>query len=819
MSCGVLDRSLTTISIQAPVVVLATDGSLADILVPNKLEQCRKVWEYDGAIVLGMVGNPIFRLVSTATAGAGNTTFEGVALSVVQTQDTNTQTTTESGCNQKHTIHTHGTHGDTKNITCILLTEDKHTELFFTVPMDPCQIHKTSTTYKTNTDHSSKLTHYSEYIETDYTSSKTADSSTMQVSTTPGPKMPSTTDHVLISVVVSVSVVSLVVLSIAVLIWKVCAARLNTGDERANDDAHIWTIPPGGTLPGLLRSASLPACSSKMASDDVASCRSLPAILQSIESTYCEIPDDIAAAHRPLPGLPHSSWKIPDNTLSGMLRSASLPTVTCTPGGNVDDAASCRSLPAVLLSNEPTYSEIPDDIATALRSLPAQPHTYSEIPDDEESRPMLFYADAAAFSLHVTSSVRHLSGRSIVTYGSTEQTKAQSSNLYRNAPEGHGMGAKRQPRTALVSRPADQRLRTYVNATDEILFRGQNVTEAQITFHTSPDSHWPCKISGEGASITPRRAFLPLVTLPNTYWPWEIPGTRDTPCQSSLPFVELPNTYWPWEIPGEETRNTPRRASLSPATLPNTYGPWEIPGEGTCNTPRHASLSPTTLPNTYWPWEIPGEGTSIPPRRASLPLVTLPNTYWPWEIPGTRDTPCRPSLPLVELPNTYWPWEIPGEETRNTPRRASLSPATLPNTYWPWEIPGTRDTPCRPSLPLVELPNTYWPWEIQGEGTRNTPQRASLSLATLPNTYWPWEVPGEGNRNTPQRASLPLVTLPNTYWPWDIPGEGISIPPRRTSLPLVELPNTYWPWQNPGEGNLNTPQRASLPLVTLPNTY
>ncbi|CAH1242861.1 ADGRA3 [Branchiostoma lanceolatum] len=656
MSCGVLDRSLTTISIQAPVVVLATDGSLADILVPNKLEQCKKVWEYDGGIVLGMVGNPIFRLVSTATAGTGNTTFEGVALSVVQTQDTNTQATTESGCNRKHTTHTHDTHDNTKNITCILLTEDKHTELFFTVPQDPSQIHTTSTTYKTDTDHSSRLTHYSEYIETNYTSAEPTDNSTLQVNTTPGPKVPPTTDHVLISVVVS-AVVSLVVF-LVVLIWKVCAVRLNSEDERAIDDAHIWTIPPGVTLPGLLRSASLPTCSSTMASDDVASCRSLPAILQSIEATYCEIPDDMAAAQRPLPGLPHSSWKIPDDTLSGMVRSASLPAVTCTRGGDADDAASCRSLPAVLLSNDPTYSEIPDDIATALRSLPAQPHTYSEIPDDEESGPMLFYADAAAFSLRVikkTSSDRHRSGRSIVTYGSTEQTKAQSSNLYRNASEGHGMGANRQPRTALVFRPADQRLRTYVNTTDEILSRGQNVTEAQITFHTSPDSHWPCKISGEGASITPRRASLPLVTLPNTYWPWEIPGTRDTPCRQSLPLVELPNTYWPWEIPGEGKRNTPRRASLSPATLPNTYCPWEIPGEGTRNTPRRASLSPATLPNTYWPWEIPGEGTRNTPRRASLSPATLPNTYWPWEIPGegTSIPPRRASLPLVTLPNTY----------------------------------------------------------------------------------------------------------------------------------------------------------------------
>ncbi|KAI8510886.1 hypothetical protein Bbelb_118020 [Branchiostoma belcheri] len=120
----------------------------------------------------------------------------------------------------------------------------------------------------------------------------------------------------------------------------------------------------------------------------------------------------------------------------------------------------------------------------------------------------------------------------------------------------------------------------------------------------------------------------------------------------------------------EGTRNTARRASLPTVTLPNTYWPWEIPGEGTRNTARRASLPTVTLPNTYWPWEIPGEGTRIPGERtrntaqpASLPTVTLPNTYWPWEIPGegTRNTP----------------WEIPGEGTRNTAQPASLPIATL----------------------------------------------------------------------------------------------------------------------------------------------
>ncbi|CAH1241213.1 LRIG3 [Branchiostoma lanceolatum] len=629
-SCGALDSSLTTISVQTPVVVLATDGSLTDALVPNTLEQCRQVWEYHGGIAVALVEHSIFRLVSMAT---GNAAFEGVAITFVKSQGTDTLTTTESEHSQKHVTHANTTLDNTKNISCVLVTKDEYTKLFFTVPPVQRQTHTTATTYRADTVLPSTIIHN--------TPSEQGDNSTLQVGTTPGPKVRPSTDHVLISVVVSAGV-SLVVSLIVVLVWKLCAARSNAGDGRASDDAHIWTIPPGVAFPGLLRSASLPVCSTKVASDDAASCRSLPAVIHSIEPTYCEIPDDVAAAHRPLPGLPQ--WEIPDDGISSVARSSSLPAVTCTRGGAEDDLASCRSLPAVLLPIEPTYSQIPDHLAIAQRPLPALPrthwetpdneaaarrpimparqHTYSEIPDDE-SGPMPFYADAAEFSLHVvtnrrpnrrafrdntTTTCSRQSGRSFAPYGSADPTKAQSNNFYRKAPEVQGLRARRNLRTALASRAADQGVRTYVNVTDAILSRGQNVTEAHIAFLTYPDAHLPWEIPGEGTRNTSRRTSLPHVTLPNTYWPWEIPGegTRNTPRRTSLPHVTLPNTYWPWEIPGEGTRNTPRRTSLPHVTLPNTYWPWEIPGEGTRNTSRRTSLPHVTLPNTYWPWDIPG---------------------------------------------------------------------------------------------------------------------------------------------------------------------------------------------------------------------
>ncbi|KAI8490337.1 hypothetical protein Bbelb_320750 [Branchiostoma belcheri] len=663
-ACDISDRSLSMISIQTPVVVLATNDSLTDKLETNTIEQCR---------------------------------------------------------------------------------QDEHTTLFFTTSQNQRQT--TATTYKTNTDDSIGLTHYTEHTGKDYTSSEMVGTSTLQETTTPGPEVPPASDHVLISVAVVSAVVGLVLSSLVVLVLKLCSTRMSEDDDIASDDAHVWTIPPGVTFPGLLRSASLPARSGKMASDDAVSCRSLPAVLHSIEPIYSEVPDDVACAQRPLPSLPHDDV---------MVRSASLPSRTRAPGGAPDDAASCRSLPAVLQSIEPTYSEIPDHMAAAQRPLPALPrtsrempehgaaaqrplpvlhHTYSEIPDDDESGPMPFYADPVGFSLHVvrnrgqnrrafrdvtSTSNRHLSGRSMATYGSDEQTEAQGNNVYRMAIDVQGIRARRNLRVGLVSQAADESLRTYVNVTDAILSRGQEVTEAHIAFLTSPgaSSSGPWEISGGGTRITPRRVSLPLVTLPNT--------------------------YWPWEIPEDGTHFTRRRVSLPTVTLPDTYWPWEIPGDGTHFTRQHVSLPTVILPNTYWPWEIPEDGTHFTRRRVPLPTVTLPNTYWPWEIPGegTRNTPQRASLPTVTLPYSYWPWEIPGEETRNTPRRASL--------------------------PTVTLPDTYWPWEIPEDGTHFTRRRVSLSTVTLPNTYWPWEIPGEGTHTTAQRASLPTVILPNTYWPSEI---------------------------------------------------
>ncbi|KAI8510166.1 hypothetical protein Bbelb_125940 [Branchiostoma belcheri] len=480
-TCRALDLSRSTSSIRAPVVVLATHGdSLTDKLDTKTLEQCRQVWEYDGGIAVGLMGDLVFRLVSLST---GNATFEGVGMSFVQTQDTNTFTTT---------AHTNG--NNAKNITCILINKVEHRELFFTTIHDQPQSHTTSPTYTTDTDHSINLTHYSEYTDKDHTSSEQRHNTTLQDGTTTcAPvhvseqiEVPPAIDHVLISVVVSV-VVGLAVSSLVVLVWKTCLVR-TTEDDRPICNAQVWTIPRGVAFPGLLRSASLPAGSSRTASHGVVSCKSWPTLLLSMELSSDDISlisSDRTIARRPLPRLPHVYWEIPDDAISvsGLVRSASLPALS-TSAVAPDDAASCRSLPAVLPSIEPTYSEIPDHMAAAQRPLPALPracwelpaaqgplplpeHTYSEIPDDKERGPVPFYDDTAWFLPHAVANrgrvFRDVKTSTSSTYGSDVESKAPCKYVYTKTPEVQGVRACRK---------------------------------------------WPLEIPGNGSRMTPRRVSL-----------------------------------------------------------------------------------------------------------------------------------------------------------------------------------------------------------------------------------------------------------------------------------------------------------------------
>eukprot|EP00058_Branchiostoma_floridae_P020463 XP_002605953.1 hypothetical protein BRAFLDRAFT_92219 [Branchiostoma floridae] len=865
---------------RSAVVVIATDGSPVDGL--DMLGQCRQVWGYGTGITVPLVGNSVFHLVST------------------NTQDTPNRASVALVSRPKHTTQTNATHDATLNVSCILVSKDKHTELLFSAPRVPIQPHTTSTANKFQTDLADGLTSLSSATDALYSASSGASDQSLA---------PPVQDKMLVHVPMSLVGPAVVVLILS----SAIAYRARKIKVQHKSDTR-----PSAAFPALRRSASLPVVTrytNRTVEEDTASCKSLPAVLLSNDPSYSEIPDNVAAAQRPLPAIPQIYSVIPD-------------------------AAAADEQPL---------------------DLSAQPHT---IPDDDGMGHIPFYAASADISdtaygvgsegNQVFCSRHSIAVRKTAVYNSVIDTRDHHTSLYGKAPNidpqqsKQAQGLKRilsipryftvpkalLPREIPGKGPHDTTRRASLPLTPQNTFwpceiprKGSRNTQRRVSLPlTLPNTYWPCEVTGEGgtgsnnqhASLTnppnswpcalpskgtinmPRHASLS--ELPNTYWPWEFReketvthhGVRPSPSRCltptghgrsqrrkpvthqgvspfpSSPYItltghgrsqirkpvthqvvspfpllhyltltghgrsqrrdpvthqgvspfplSLPNTYWPWEIPEKETV-THQGVSPFPLTLPNTYWPWEIPEKETRNTPRlketrntprRESLPPVTIPNTYWPWEIPENETRNTTRRTSLPIVSLPNTYWPWEISekGTYDTTQRASL--SKLPNTYWPWEIPVKETRSTPRRAPL-PLTLPNTYWPWEITEkeTLNTTRRKSLPIATLPNTYWPWEIPVKGTRNTLKRESLSLVTPPNTYWPWEISEKETRNTPRRESLPIVTLPNTYWPWEIT-ENSRDTPRRASL--SELPNTYWPWEILGEGTSDKSQRASLSI-------
>eukprot|EP00058_Branchiostoma_floridae_P020003 XP_002605493.1 hypothetical protein BRAFLDRAFT_92914 [Branchiostoma floridae] len=492
---------------------------------------------------------------------------------------------------------------------------------------------------------------------------------------------------------------------------------------------------------GRARSASLPVIS--RVPHRKVSRRSLPSSLSMIENIYDEILDEaISAACRPLPALPHTYWGIPDDDITAVAMSTSLPAITNPTKKVLNESVSCRSLPALLRSIEPTYGDIPDD-------------------DDDR---LLFYAAATdltlpfvaqtgeMYSTHHNSVTTYLQPHKTLpvghvgVYGRGTVDNSHRVTLYGNVEEdGQRSGARgTKGNMASVSSREGQATRPYMNA--------RNVQE--MYYHGRPNSD---EVSQSEVSL--------LGTLPNTYWPWRIPtnGQLDRSRPVSL-IITPPNTYWPWEIRGGRSQGRPRRASLpsAPTLL--------------CETSEQRTMSSVpTLPNTYWPWEIPTNG-QLDRSRPVPPMVTLTNTYWPWEIKGAS-SPGR--LRRASLPSSSLVCET-------SESAVSSLPSTLPNTYWPWEIPtnGQLDR-SRPVPPMLTPTNTYWPWEIRGTSSPGRLRRSSLPSSSLvcetseqsagpslpsalPNTYWPWEIPTNGQLDR-LRPVPPMATLPNTYWPWEIP--------------------------------------------------
>eukprot|EP00058_Branchiostoma_floridae_P020637 XP_002606127.1 hypothetical protein BRAFLDRAFT_88038 [Branchiostoma floridae] len=178
-----------------------------------------------------------------------------------------------------------------------------------------------------------------------------------------------------------VLLVMLCILFLSLFVCFVYAKRRpnNHGTEAISSD-HTRAVP-NVSLPGMVRSGSLPDLrrTHREVPVDAVSRRSLPADLHSIEPTYSEIPDHVAAAQRPLPETPHTYWQIQDHLASAQrplppipctydeipddfvdqIRRHSLPAISQT--DEVVNNTSCMSESAALHSSESTYCYISDD--------------------------------------------------------------------------------------------------------------------------------------------------------------------------------------------------------------------------------------------------------------------------------------------------------------------------------------------------------------------------------------------------------------------------------------------------------------------------
>eukprot|EP00058_Branchiostoma_floridae_P012212 XP_002597700.1 hypothetical protein BRAFLDRAFT_77396 [Branchiostoma floridae] len=411
-----------------------------------------------------------------------------------------------------------------------------------------------------------------------------------------------------------------------------------------------------------------------------------------------------------------------------------------------DDTFSSRPLPANL---QHTYHDIPDNIAAAQRSLPALPHTYYEIPDNKAvaQRPLPALPHTYE-GMHDSSTA----GRPLST----------PSHAYQEIPD-HAVSSR--PGRVVSDTRLTESCRSlpaalyFVEATDRSVSEHCHVTvsESRAVANGVPGKarhNWfsvysPWEVPENGQRNIVRRRSLP--TLPNTYWPWSMPGeeSQATGCQEPLVSI-LPNTYWPWEIPAKGNQNVERRRSLP--IIANKYSPRPSSWEERQNV----CQEPSVLSNTHVPLEV--EVKSVPNfnRRRSLPTLPNSNTYLPVLSGEGSQTSVslHPSLPT--LPNTYWPWEIPEKGTYTKWR--SFEP-TLPiaNTYLPvLSVEGYQTSvSLRPSIPT--LPNTYWQWEIPEKGTYTKRQSFEPTLP-IANTYWPWQTTGEGPQTSKsRRSSIPTL--------------------------------------------------------------
>ncbi|KAI8513790.1 hypothetical protein Bbelb_081140 [Branchiostoma belcheri] len=430
---------------------------------PKALEKIR-IFE------LGLRGNGL----SCLELGVSRGGKAGIVIMVVNEEDRAVVSSTDQRGSPNNATH----------ITCILLSKQKPSPLIFDIPPvqkkthGKCPVRNTSIDLDLTSTPRSRPSTEENGLQTpwDHTTKSlmsTQPASTVQ--TTPDQHLSAPNlKSILIPIFSSVAGILFSTLLIGVLMKK-CQPKCQNWCLRANIDhgGENEGLQQCAVLSGLPRSVSLPVLSSPddVIPDDAASCRSLPAALTSIQVTYCEIPDDIATAQRPLPALPthlsftdNATYALPGLTSQGNLNS-------CTHQYGHSLVVPCTSLPATIYSVNTT-----DSFALGSTNKPISLYGAAEKPTGQNKQ-----TNRASFS----PSHKSTEGGLLPTHGMIEDAKRSSSlegcensNIYRQRPDAQNNAYTigEEPRSRTCKEPSVPISQNAYRATETLAKGIQNIT-------------------------------------------------------------------------------------------------------------------------------------------------------------------------------------------------------------------------------------------------------------------------------------------------------------------------------------------------------
>ncbi|KAI8494079.1 hypothetical protein Bbelb_284260 [Branchiostoma belcheri] len=661
-SCGMPNNLLTTINSHANILVLLKTGYSDQYTPSDDTARCRQGWEHNSGLAVVLKGGLRIRFTSILE---GN---ETKALTFTLAQSTST-----SGSATDGNLNTFS-QTNVRNITCFVLANGKTSRMVHNVSEEnEIRYNKTCPDSGQKTPVPKNQT---QLVQT------TSPAFTRQACT-----VLSRPTHQDISIYAASPLVPLLGLCLAL-----AAAMLKKFVIFKCKEDRCRIAPRA--KPGRARSSSLPAISypHDVSHRQLASCRSLPTNLSSIEPSYCEIPDDTDHAL-------HTYWEIPDGGMSDVTRSAScrkIPTITRT---RLEDAVSCQSLPAALPTTEQTYCNIPDSA------------------EDGEDAPLPYYAVAVDLTLPVVTGNEQ--GLGSIYLGNQPQNSRKTRH-----------DRLRSHRVTFYGKLRDTHC--YHGSLRKSLFHLRKTTIKNNAVYGRSKSH-RVTMYGKAEDAT-NRQDMPADAKPPASNSQSTQGQlhqnvqlNDTALQTSQP-----NTYRPWQIvEGERYWSNSRRSASLPELLNRAK---ELQSKDDSTTPWRTSFDipqttycPSGALLNYWPWKIE-RGPITLRRQASLPLLrSTPqnevtsnqiqtNTYWPWEVAfNAHSNPLPLERPIPTVPNTYWPWEIANDS----------NPGLLKRT----PLPSCDETLRSEAPPQI---NTYWPWEITAVGQFNAPDPEPM-IPKVPN--------------------------------------------------------------------------------------